>query len=157
MNKYFSQISFVLILSLIFLSCKDSGTDSEEIEIKIESISASVIARSNMPFSDTLDIKLNLVLSNQTEDKIYDRLKFLEGNIFSKSTKENLGNIFFDTPWDGMLLPGEQDEVLLVKADSNTTIKVLCGDTVYIKLSLYQMSKKFIDVTSPEVEFQCLN
>lgn len=146
----------VSVLILLFAACDDSGMGSAANDILIDSVSASITANLEPPVSSNpVSCQVQVVLSNKSSS-MYWRLGFPSGEVFLSSTGEKLGVVRFATPWDGVLLPGERKSISLRNADSTAAmVRVTCGESVFLKLSLYQTNNRLTEVAAPQSPFQC--
>lgn len=152
------SILILIAISMYSLGCSDKATSSSKENIEIQFISGYIDADLMPPVPpDPVRCQIELLITNKSDSKRVKGLTVPSADVFLHSNNEKIGTIDFLTDWDSLLLPGEQDTVLLSKIQSSTpVVEVHCRKYVYLILNVILCPCSFDMFKTDSLLFGCV-
>ena len=136
-NKLIIAVSLVLLFGTYACendTCSPCITLTPSIWVfTIEVIDFNIRAFPTLP--DPIECQLTLTIENTSEKYSYSDISIPIGTVFLSSNNQLLGEIAFETDWDGVVNAGETVTVVLNKIFEDSEIfPEPCGEDVYIDI-----------------------
>ncbi len=158
MKRIVFLISLIL-LTQIFLACKDESTSPDSLDGLHLQFVSGYIGANLMPSvpPDPIGCQIIILAENTNPARTLSKLSVLQADVFLNSSNQKLGTITFTSSWDGQLGPVERDTVRLTKVISQTTLfSPQCGKYVYLNVIVQNDSKTSISLKTDSLAFGCV-
>lgn len=153
----FSGIT-ILLLSVLIMSCEDDLIYSPEVSEVDVVILNLLIGADLMPFiePDPIIILMTIQLTNLNETDAFINFQIPTANIHRAADDKLLGEIRFETNWDGLLEPAEIDTVeLRKKTEKASLFSHNCNEMVYLEIKLINSLGEDKTIRTNDKQFGC--
>jgi hypothetical protein len=136
-NKLIIAVSVVLLFGTYACqndTCSPCITPTPPISVlAVEVIDFNI--RAFPTLSDPIECQLTLTIENTSAEYSYSDISIPIGTVFLSSNNQLLGEIAFETDWDGVVNAGETVTVVINKIIEDSEIfPEPCGEDVYIDI-----------------------
>jgi hypothetical protein len=110
-----------------------------------------------MPGPDQIYCHMTLTIENTSSKYSYSGVSIPSAKVYLSATNELLGEILFETDWDGVLDAGDIDTVVLDKIiEDSKLFEDPCNEDVYLELRIIATDHGEMQVRTPTDDFTCL-
>jgi hypothetical protein len=158
-NKLIFAVVILLLLGTV--ACEDdtcTPCDKPPISIlTVEVTDFSIFAILMYPYPDQIECQLTLRIENTSSKYSYSDISISTGYVYLSSDNQLLGEITFETDWDGTIDDGEVVTVLLTKIIEDSQIfQHPCWEDVYVEFIITTSGYGEIKQRTPTYNFSCL-